>query len=571
MGRTRVLTSGREAPSRGTQSSSLLLPIVPLGVRPSNTGRAINGESPLLVERPAAGLSTAIVQANVALGEKVDRLSALDIPSSARFNDEDVQKVDAALGALLLDDLKLMMRNAGSYRSEKEEAEDASALPPVQKAKTNAGDRGKDVVQRKKAAAPRPKAPESRGQLMPAQSASALYVQRTLAELRADPDKMQGFAARINSIVAARPKHLMRANKAAVSTTPEQFRIARLDRLRQSNRRADERRLQYAAQRAELEEQRRNHVLSRLGKWEGEHAARLQLEANIQRAQRQSAWLVALHVGGVTRALAAALEQRRELKRRFAKHIQGAKKFLATWRIFLLRRRLKALTKVRRIMRRRFFFWRMKRNIEKKRNAAPVIISWLRSIGETSAYSQVIRRFTYSVRKVQRSWRLVWAVIQLQAERMRVAWIAADEKRGLSHGAAVNVEKEERELRQWVIRDDIRQRKAQHLAQMLAYRREKKEFEEWEIEQEVINEARRLVNAEIDPAAEAKVRPTKPIFSLLTSQDQWLVLNERVKKRREQLLRAKDKEATERYRAEAMESAAMERATTPAATRPRLA
>jgi len=239
-----------------------------------------------------------------------------------------------------------------------------------------------------------------------------------------------------------------------------------------------------------------------------------------------------------------------------------------------MRKRLKALTTVRRLMRRQFFFYRMRRRIATKRKATATLIDYLQSLQGVPRPQMLIRRYAHAVRRIQANWRRSWLVISTQLHVIRERWIEAEVERGLSRSAAAMVETRERELRMDVIRDDLRERKAAHLSEMLKYRRARREYDEWYEQQRILEEARLIAGGKSvggerlseqekyelpsyklpklkDSAkasadgAEVRQPPRRPHFNIAPAASSFLQLAERVRKLKDVEQRAKDREWAE--------------------------
>ena len=117
------------------------------------------------------------------------------------------------------------------------------------------------------------------------------------------------------------------------------------------------------------------------------------------------------------------------------------------------------MCKVRTLLRRRFFFWQVQRNIWRKRAACRVITDHLMKARELAKAHRMIKQFAFGVKRIQRRWRERQIIQAAQMEACRHGWVRADMARGLSKTAALHVERGELELRLHVIKDDLVVRK----------------------------------------------------------------------------------------------------------------
>jgi len=217
------------------------------------------------------------------------------------------------------------------------------------------------------------------------------------------------------------------------------------------------------------------------------------------------------------------------------------------WRVYIFRKRLTALRKVRCTMRPRVFWWRFNHQIRKKRQAAELLKSYLSARIELSPIHRYVRQYCHAVRKVQHQWRVNWSLLMMQLDISQMYWIAADEKRGVSHTAAVHVASTEQTWRVAILREDLRQRKAEHMVRMLRWRKAMREYEEWLEEEKVYAEARQLMQLSDDDGkhelqAPARTMPPRPIFTLFGPPGHFKVLHERMVKKREEEKKRADRE-----------------------------
>ena len=151
------------------------------------------------------------------------------------------------------------------------------------------------------------------------------------------------------------------------------------------------------------------------------------------------------------------------------------------------------------------------------------------------------------MRKVQHQWRVNWSLLNMQLDISQMYWIFADEKRGVSHTAAVHVASVEQPWRVAILREDLRQRKAEHMVKMLRWRKAMREYDEWLEEEKVYAEVRQLMQLGGDDGKHelqvpARSMPARPIFTLFGPAGHFKVLHERMIKKREEEKKRADRE-----------------------------
>lgn len=474
-------SSGRgiRLPALGSSVSAPVLPTI--------AGGAPRRTSVIHHQHSTSSLSEAVQRANREVGEKVSRLTSLD-RASAPDRQSLLPQLPPVRGGTLRDipakadvieDIRMLLKDAGKLWNEGLSAAAApAATVNASSAKLTAKAESNKPTSKRK-----PKKFTGSGEqpLIAPRSEATAYVRATLAELRSNPDKMEAFAARVAEMTRPPPdKRIVEINaKAFASLSSTDFVEGERQRQAERLEECKARRSRVLLVRDEAEEQRVAQVVAHAGRWEQAHAARLRREKKAALYQRQEAWLTAIVAARQAQILGDALVRRQELKVRLAAQLKGAKSFAIAWRICIMRRRLRALVRVRRLIRRRFFFWRMKRNIEAKRRASVVLIDYMKKMLTVSRPHRLIRQYAHAVRRIQGSWRQVWLAVLVQVEANRVAWIEADMARGLSSGAASNVEQHDRDLRLILIREELRERKAQHAVMVRKWVKQKKEYDEY--------------------------------------------------------------------------------------------
>jgi len=234
------------------------------------------------------------------------------------------------------------------------------------------------------------------------------------------------------------------------------------------------------------------------------------------------------------------LEFNRGRRSELAVRLTASKCLSIAWRMFVFKRRLRALWKVRTLARPLIFWWRFNFHIRRKRNAAATLLEYTRARARLGNVNQCITRFCHAVRKIQVQWREMWKLLQMQLDICSMMWIMEDEKRGLSHTAALFKEVEEKHARLALIREDLRERKAAHQARVLKYKKQMREYNEWLEEQKIFEEARRMIagdEAVVTSASDALVEkrkpPSRPVFMVFGPKGHFKVLGDRLLKQRE--------------------------------------
>jgi len=276
---------------------------------------------------------------------------------------------------------------------------------------------------------------------------------------------------------------------------------------------------------------------------------------------RQKAWLVVMAMAVRGAKLGTALAAAREQRARLAKTIQNSKALVLMWRLYVMRKRLRGLCKVRTLIRRQFFFWRMRRNIWRKRAACRVITDQLAATRALSKPHRMIRQFAFGVKRIQRRWRERQLVQAAQMEACRHGWVRADIARGLSKTAALHVEKGELELRLHVIKLDLASRKSSFGQELKEYRKLASKYEAWKEEQEMLISAMALmVGHQMQKAGAAQALsstgvldhecpPAVPAFRIIGPPGHFGLLAERLATLRDSRQKAKDREWAAKDRA----------------------
>ena len=255
-------------------------------------------------------------------------------------------------------------------------------------------------------------------------------------------------------------------------------------------------------QRAVIDETRLASTVQRSLRWEKEREDRLRRERKEEALRRQLAWAaVVMCVARTTRmgqVLVATRARRVELKEK----ISSAKTLAVCWKMYILRKRLKALLKARMLMRPLVFWWRFNHRIRKKRQATKVLLEYLTARSKVAAFATHAKKYVLAVRKVQQAWKEAWRILKMQLDICSMWWVYADEKRGLSHTAAVHTEQRERAERRIILRNDLRERKAAHMVKLIQWKKERKEYDNWVLEQQTYLEAKRMLQQGQAPAEE---------------------------------------------------------------------
>lgn len=480
-----------------------------------------------------------------------DPSSGLSLPPIGKRRSSAEQTLD------IFDDIKGLLRDATRVYGEPGASESKSVAPAPARAEDEA--KGK-TPKSKKRSEPRPEPPKrvprseeghDRGK-----SEAQLYVRRTLAELREDGWKREQFAQHVATLMRVPDQSLVKANVAAVHMSSSDF----LENRRQESQARYER---YKAHSLEVLERRDEEMARRFAELAasissrfGQHAASAAMRRKNEAWLRQAAWLSV--VGAVVPAtrMGAALADHRLRRKELALKLASSKSFVMMWRIYVMRKRLSALTKVRRLLRARFYFYRINRRIKQKRAASTVLTQWLRAVDALSAPHKLVRRYAFSIKRIQATWRRRWLIISTHLELVCQRWIDSEVERGLSRSAAMMNDSKEHATRLQVIREDLRLRQALHFTEMQRYRKLKREYDEWKDQQNVMEEARLLAGGKRVNLAEikkpkptdARQPPPRPHFALSGPPGHFKVLAERVKKALEHEQELKKKQWLEQDR-----------------------
>ena len=398
---------------------------------------------------------------------------------------------------------------------------------------------------------------EDSGSRIGSKSEATLYVRSMLSELRADADKRQQFGAKVEAILEEQHRGLrtekIKHNVQLVNLPSEAY--LERERLRREERYVKERdhMRQVLEQRSLMDEARVSNAAARTQFWEQERAERLRRERHEEVLRRRLAWGALVCLIARTNKMGTDMAQMRERKRQFTLKLASAGKLAVAWRMIVLRRRLKALHTVRTCVRPLIFWWKFNFRIRKKREANAVLIEYLTARAEASRFQTRIKQYVHSVRKVQAAWRDAWHTLKLQINICKMWWIYADEKRGLSHTAAVHNEQRERAERRDVLRLDLRARKAEHMTRIIKWRKERREYDDFIKEQLMLIEAKRLLT---DPAGEeskappvldesilqGRKPPARPIFTVFGNAGHFRMLAEKMELKKQADKRKADRE-----------------------------
>jgi len=217
-----------------------------------------------------------------------------------------------------------------------------------------------------------------------------------------------------------------------------------------------------------------------------------------------------------------------------------------------MRRRLRGLSKVRTLLRRRFFFWQMQRSIWRKRAACRVITDQLTNNLKLSKAHRMIKQFAFGVKRIQRRWRERQIIQAAQMEACRHGWVRADMARGLSKTAALHVEKGDLEMRLQVIKDDLVVRKRLFGRDLKVWAKLQAKYEAWKAEQEMMASALALMVGEggspgrslnvLEAYDPLSVPPLKPTFSIIGPANNYVVLAKRLVELRQSIQQAKNRQ-----------------------------
>jgi len=371
-----------------------------------------------------------------------DPSSGLSLPPIGKRRSAAEQTLD------IFDDIKGLLRDATRVYGEPGASESKSVAPAPVRAEDEA--KGKTPKSKKRSEPPK-RVPRSEEGHDRGKSEAQLYVRRTLAELREDGWKREQFAQHVATLMRAPDQSLVKANVAAVHMSSSDF----LENRRQESQARYER---YKAHSLEVLERRDEEMARRFAELAasislrfGQHAASAAMRRNHEVWLRQAAWLSV--VGAVVPAsrMGAALADHRLRRKELALKLASSKSFVMMWRIYVMRKRLKALTKVRRLLRARFYFYRINRRIKQKRAASTVLTQWLRAVDDLSVPHKLILRYAFSIKRIQATWRRRWLIISTHLEIVCQRWIDSEVERGLSRSAAIMNDSKEHAARLKVI------------------------------------------------------------------------------------------------------------------------
>lgn len=510
--------------------------------------------------RPSSrGVSQTVRDANAELQSKYDALNEYDRPPHL---DEPTPTAKAGvlppiggqaagsvdLGKVAVDDIQSMLKEMNTLYSGGREGRPA----PV--AKKEEPKKEEPKRERRRQTQP-PREPPKPGQSrITSRSAAKLYVRTTLERLREDDMERSQFANRVDALVAAEktgPQVLIKQNAMLVRQPSAAYLEGIRERAAERYQREKERTVLVQEKKKEILDVRVGAIVAKLDRWEEARERRIVHEMRAGLLRRQSAWMNVIALIARTQRMGDKLVTFRNRRVELTTHMNSSSILAIAWRMYIMRRRLTALFKIRTAVRPLLFWWHFNFNIRKKRAAQSVILEYMRARKKLGDFNTFMKRYCNAVRKVQQAWRAAWKVLQSQLQICRMLWLLDDEKRGLSATAAQFAEQQERSYRLVAIRDDLRVRKGVHQERYKKYRKQKKEYDEYLLECDVMVEARALLNLPPEmllPAdaagdgGEKRKPPLRPVFTLSSGSGHWATLSERVKAKMIKEQRDKDRE-----------------------------
>lgn len=395
----------------------------------------------------------------------------------------------------------------------------------------------------------RPEPPPG-GSRITSRSEAKLYVRSMLAELRVDEYKRQQFEVRVSNILAEQDKGVhtekIKENASAVSLSCEAYVEAIRRKREERFQKEIEKAHKVGEQRALVDEAKLAQTVARSQFWEHEREERLRHERHEAILRRALAWAAVVQLIARSQHMGNVMVTSRSRKQELKLKIAGATKLLLMWRMYIFKRRLKGLRQARRLMRPLVFWWRFNYRIRMKRRAAATLREYLTERSKCSRFQSSVKKYVHSVRKLQQAWRESWRLIKMQLHICSMWWIHADEKRGLSRTAAVHMEQRERKERLDILRLDLRERKAEHFIRLARWRRERKDYDEWVVAEQVYIEARKLLSSDANgfaaPEHVQRRPPPRPIFTLFGPLGHFRLLQEKMDNKRQADKRKADKE-----------------------------
>ena len=519
--------------------------------------------------RPSSrGLSMPVRNANAELAStfnalvELERPAHLDEPMAAK---KALPPIGGGLmpntnwdhGKATVDDIQTMLKEMNTLYSGAKAG--APAPPPPEKKEEPKKEQAKKAPRR--AAAPPKEAPAPGLSRITSRSEAKLYVHTMMQKLREDDMERAQFMTRIDAMVADEKKGnrpVIMENKMAVAGPSAAYVDTVRQRMHERSVKQQETTLVVNERKELIIEERVGAIVAKLDRWEEARQRRLRREARAGVTSRQVAWLHVISLLSRTQKLGDTLVRHRTRKVELSSKITASKSLSIAWRMFIFRKRLKALWKIRTTVRPLLFWWHFNFNIRKKRRAATTILDYLAARQRLGQFNHYVKLYVHSVRKVQAAWRSAWKVLSSQMEISRMLWLLADEKRGLSATGAQYAEQQERSYRLTAIREDLRSRKAAFSERMKKYKRDKIAYDEWVKEEAVYAEARALLGLATAPAAASadgttgddaydkqhgpRKPPLRPVFTLSAGPDHWQRLGEKVAQRRQAEQRARDRE-----------------------------
>ena len=295
-------------------------------------------------------------------------------------------------------------------------------------------------------------------------SEAKLYVMNTFAELRSDDRKRAEFEARVAALMAEQMKgkgvkELIKANMRNVHMSSTQYLDLQSRKMAERAAAEKERCAKVLEARDLFMQARLNSIQQKIDEREAAHEARIAMAQNRERRQRAAAWFGLVMLASRSHNWGTRLAHNRTRRGELKVKVTASKALSIAWRMFIFRRRLKALWLIRTTVRPLIFWWRFNFRIRKKRRATATIMDYLVARKRLGEFNHFIKLYCHSVRKIQALWRQQWRVISAQTQICSVFWVHEDMKRGMSETGAKHAFQQDKELRKIIMRDDLRVRR----------------------------------------------------------------------------------------------------------------
>jgi len=318
------------------------------------------------------GLSKEVVNANAEVGSTLDAL--FEVERAAGISSPDAGARGGTLpplngvpggpprdpGKETTNDIALMMKeHTRLFEGQSSASATVLAAAKKEEPKKEEKKEKKEVKKRSardnnnnsgQSAPPDPTAPL--GSRITRKSEAKIYVQTTFAELRSDDRKRAEFEARVAALMAEQlkgkgVKELIRANVKNVHMSSTEYLDLQTRKMAERAAAEKERCAKVLETRAMFMEARLASIQQKIDEREAAHEARIAMAQNKEKRQRAAAWLGLVMLASRSHTWGTTLAHNRTRRGELKVKVTASKALSIAWRMYIFRRRLKALWTVR--------------------------------------------------------------------------------------------------------------------------------------------------------------------------------------------------------------------------------